>query len=96
MKTLNRVPKEIKQAIRYKYAWPGGYPLYLLTSDGCALCVDCGRKEYKQIVFAIRHGLKYDCWKIEGAEVNWEDPILNCDHCDKRIESAYAEDEDKD
>ena len=31
-----KVDKSIKQAIRDKYAWPGGYPLYLLTSDGAA------------------------------------------------------------
>jgi hypothetical protein len=26
------------------------------------------------------------------ADINWEDPDLICDHCRKRIESAYAED----
>ncbi len=43
------------------YAWPGGYPLMLLCSDGGALCFDCGRSEAHQIIRAIRdnarHGL---------------------------------------
>ena len=82
--------KDIKEAIRHKYAWPGGYPLFLVT-QGAALCVDCGRKHYRQIAYAIMHGLS-DGWKVEAADVNWEDPSLFCDHCSKRIESAYAED----
>ena len=36
-------------------------------------------------------------WKAKsvlssGQDVNWEDAELYCDHCSKRIESAYAED----
>ncbi len=81
--------KQIKDAIRAKYAWPGGYPLYLVTSDGAALCCDCGRKEWKQIAYAIMHGLN-DGWRVVAPDVNWEDPELYCDHCSQRIESAYA------
>ena len=87
---MPRVDTAIKDAIRNKYAWPGGYPLYLLTADGCALCTECGRKEFKQIAYAARHDIKRDSWKIEAACVNWEDPDLYCDHCNTRIESAYA------
>lgn len=90
--TTHKVPQQVKQAIRDEYAWPGGYPLYLVTSDGAALCVTCGRTEYKQIAYAIRHRL-HDGWRVEAADINWEDPSLYCDHCSKRIESAYAEDE---
>jgi hypothetical protein len=89
--TTTKVPAHIKQAIRDKYAWPGGYPLFLVTSDGAALCCDCARKEYKQIARAIRHSL-HDGWEVTGEAINWEDPDLFCDHCSKRIESAYAED----
>ena len=31
-------------------------------------------------------------WHIAGADINWEDPDLYCDHTGERIESAYAED----
>jgi len=82
-----KVDKKIKQAIRDKYAWPGGYPLFLITSDGAALCIDCGKKEYRSIVSAIHNNVS-DGWKVEAVDVNWEDNELHCDHCNKHIESA--------
>ncbi len=87
---LNKVPEDIKQVIKNEYAWPGGYPMYLVTSDGAALCPKCCKAEYRQIVYSIKHNLQ-DGWKVEGYDINWEDPNLYCDHCSKRIESAYAE-----
>jgi hypothetical protein len=82
--------KQIKEAIRHPYACPGGYPLFLITSDGAALCCECGRKQWKQIAYAIIHHLS-DGWRVEAADVNWENPDLYCDHCSKRIESAYVD-----
>ncbi len=90
MPHLPKVPNEIKNAIRNKYAWPGGYPLHLVTSDCETLCITCGKKEYKQIAYATRHTLN-DGWRVVAADINWEDPDLYCCHCDARIESAYAE-----
>lgn len=81
--------KNIKDAIRNKYAWPGGYPLFLICSDGAALCCDCGRRQYRQIAYSIMHKIN-DGWRVTAADVNWEDPNLYCDHCNKPIESAYA------
>ena len=86
---MPRVDAAVKNAIRNKYAWPGGYPLFLITTDGGALCVACGRKEYKRIAYAVRHALN-DGWNAAAVDVNWEDPDLYCDHCNTRIESAYA------
>lgn len=82
---------DIKNAIRDKFAWPGGYPLFLVTSDGAALCVKCGRKEWRLIASAI-WGKRNDGWRVVAPDVNWENPELFCDHCSERIESAYAED----
>jgi hypothetical protein len=64
--------------------WPGGYPLfYLDDEDGSAdtVCPDCVNKDdwYKKHIVAV--------------DVNWEDPAMFCANCNKRIESAYAEDE---
>lgn len=81
---------ELRKAIRAKYAWPGGYPMFLVMSDGEALCMDCARKEYKQIAYANRHNSR-DGWRVEGAEINYEDNDLYCAHCSARIESAYGE-----
>jgi hypothetical protein len=86
----------IRKAIRAKYAWPGGYPLYLVMNDGEALCMECARSEYKQIARAGRDNrykaLRSD-WLSLGPEINWEDQSLCCVHCNKPIESAYGNDE---
>lgn len=85
-----------------RYAWPGGYPLYYVTTDGAALCADCLTKNRALIVRATfewgnrskQGGTRVTCgWAISGQDVNWEDASLYCDNCNKRIESAYAEDE---
>lgn len=74
------------------YAWPGGYPLYFITSDGGALSFDAAKDNVTTICRAIRH--KSRCgWSVVACDVNWEDSSLFCDHTGKRIESAYAEDE---
>lgn len=89
-----KVPESIKQAIREEYAWPGGYPLYLICSDSSCLCVKCGKTEYRQIAHSIRHDIR-DGWKVEVTDVNWEDEDLYCDHCGDAIECAYpSESED--
>lgn len=88
---------EIKRQLRAgKYAWPGGYPLFFNTSDGSALCFDCMRKEWRNICEAhIIPGYRDSGWHCDAVDVNWEDPGLLCDHCGTRIESAYAEHENR-
>jgi hypothetical protein len=67
------------------YAWPGGYPIYYLAADNGVLCPKCandykpGRDTQEQLE-PVAYG------------VNWEDSELFCEHCNTRIESAYAED----
>ena len=88
----NKAPlKEARKALQAKYAWPGGYPLYAVMSDGAPICCDCALKEWKQIYRStVDHA--FDGWRLEGVGVNWEDPALFCDRCNTRIESANAED----
>lgn len=74
------------------YAWPGGYPVYYLCADGGVLCPTCANTE-PAAWEADKHCPDYRQWRIVAGEVNWEDPCLTCDHCSKRIESAYAEPE---
>lgn len=93
MNTLTRETKtNIKEAIRHKYAWPGGYPLFLITADGAALCIDCGKKEFRRIASAWASHDNTGGWHVDASDVNWEDTDLYCDHCSKRIESAYGDD----
>ena len=84
---------KLREAIRAKYAWPGGYPMYLVMADGEALCMDCARKEYKLIARATRDNricALRDQWLVVGADVNWEDESLTCCHCNSQIEPAYG------
>lgn len=72
------------------YAWPGGYPLYFVTSDGATLSWDAVRENKRQILSAIAHNLN-DGWRIIGVDINWEDSDLICDHTGEMIPSAYGE-----
>jgi hypothetical protein len=77
------------QLIDSPYAWPGGYPMFAVTSDGAALCHKCCKSEALQI--GRPSGYSHDQWRVIGLDVNWEDSSLYCDHCGERIESAYAD-----
>ena len=87
---MTNAMQTIKQAIREKYAFPGGYPLYIVTNDGGSICVECARAEYKQIAHDTVKGWKTG-WDCAGSDINWEDSELFCDHCGEKIESAYGD-----
>jgi hypothetical protein len=83
---------KIKTAIRDKYAWPGGYPLYFITGQGEALSIQGAREIWREIITA--HNKRRHCdASIEAIEINWEDPGLYCCVTNDRIQSAYAEDQ---
>lgn len=77
------------------YAWPGGYPLYFVMSDGEAMSFAAGKKERRCILEALRdyqtNKHERSGWRPVAIEVNWEVPDLYCAHTNERIESAYAE-----
>lgn len=80
---------EVKSAVRNKYAWPGGYPLFLIMRDGGVLSIDSARDCWRQIVAAhLRPDYLDKQWQVEAAAINWEDDSLYCDHSGARIESA--------
>ena len=74
------------------YAWPEGYPLYFVCDDGGTLCAKCARKEARTILHAIMSDARRDQWRVVGADINYEDSELFCDHCSDQIESAYGSD----
>jgi hypothetical protein len=89
--------KTVKDFIRTKYAWPGGYPLYAIAADGEAICHICCKSNAKRIISNTR-GTQSMCadteWRIVAVDINYEDSQLYCANCDTRIESAYSEDEE--
>ena len=84
---------DVRKAMRNcPFAWPGGYPLYFVTSDGAALSFSSARYNRRNILEAIATKAS-DGWRIVGLDTNWENPDLRCDDTGERIPSAYAEDE---
>jgi hypothetical protein len=95
---FKRVRRALKLEVSRKpldaYAWPGGYPMFYVFADGGCICPNCANRNITEIDEAMRTGRgrnSHGGWAIEGADVNYEDAELTCDHCHKTIEAAYAE-----
>jgi hypothetical protein len=87
MTTQSKSLRLADQLAASPYAWPGGYPLHAVTTDGAALCKHCAKTERESIATTAGS----DGWCVTALDVNYENPQLYCDHCGERIESAYAE-----
>jgi hypothetical protein len=88
--TAAKTLASVKRAIREPYAWPGGYPLFIVMADGDALSTQSARENWTAIVHSTLTGSR-DGWAAAGVEVNWEDGELTCAHSGEAIESAYGE-----
>lgn len=73
------------------YAWPGGYPMFLITDDGATISFDGARRKFRSIAASIRDKAR-DGWRVVGCDINYEDGQMYCEATGDRIESAYAED----
>ena len=83
--------RDLKATLRNgEFAWPGGYPMFLITSDGAALSFKSAREEFRNIAHSVIHK-QNDGWRVVACDINWEDGDLICAHSNERIESAYAE-----
>jgi hypothetical protein len=72
------------------YAWPGGYPLYFITSDGAALSFDTVRAELHQVIYSIANQID-DGWRVVACDINHEDSDLYDAHTSEKIESAHSD-----
>lgn len=73
-------------------AWPGAYPLHYITADDGRLCPACANGQRGSE--ATRPTLDPACpddrqWIVVAADVNWESPDLQCDHCGILLMPAY-------
>lgn len=66
------------------HTWPGFYSLALLTSDGAALCFDCGRKEFRLIADSIANAHN-DGWRVVGCQMEHGESEMICDYCGATI-----------
>ena len=85
MTTQSKSLKLADQLSAQPYAWPGGYPMFAITSDGAALCHKCCSTERESIGTTTGS----DGWCVIALDINYEDTSLYCDHCSNQIESAY-------
>ncbi|USN14388.1 hypothetical protein KABACHOK_05750 [Brevundimonas phage vB_BpoS-Kabachok] len=87
--------QQVKAALRAgPFTDLGGYPLYFVTRDGAALSFDAVQQQFAQVCYDHLN----DCstgWRIDGAQINYENADLFCDHTGQRIPSAYAEVEEE-
>lgn len=82
----------LKQFVRSNgHAWPGGYPMVLVMTDGEVLDAKCARENYRQIRNTMRANDRRDSWSPADVTVHWEGAPLHCAHCNKEIKSAYGE-----
>lgn len=66
-----------------KFAWPGGYEMYFVTSDGGVLCADCVVNEWAD---EIAEADDWGGWKIEGVGSEADtDSLTICDNCNRTI-----------
>ena len=86
MSTQSRSLRLADQLVRSPYAWPGGYPLFAITSDNACLCKKCCDTERESIGTTTGS----DGWCVTDLSINYEDTELTCDHCGNLVEAANA------
>ena len=77
--------KQLKELVRVGFAWPGGYTIVFITSDGEVLCRSCVKKEWRQILYSMRHHLT-DGWRVVGYALLEAGETEICAHCGKELE----------
>ena len=65
------------------YAWPGGYPIFYLTSENDTLCSVCATEALDNE--------EWDEWKPSTYGVHWEGSPLFCSECNAEVEKAYGD-----
>lgn len=82
--SINEITKQVKFAVRERYAWPGGYPFIGITNDGAVLCADCMKAEFSQVIRSTRQGLR-DGWGIDGVTILECGEVEWCGHCNREL-----------
>jgi hypothetical protein len=83
--------KQLKEHIRQPYAWPGGYEIIFIASDGETLCHNCARENFKEIIWSMKNRVN-DGWRVVGIGIlgntieSTEESPLYCAHCYKTWE----------
>ena len=75
---------------REKYAWPGGYELALVMSDGALICAKCVEANWHKIASATLdhrlHRTQCNGWEPQGiASADEAEQPEVCEHCGATI-----------
>ena len=69
------------------YSELGSYPILYLTKGGSDLCADCATKALYQLAEEFDPPIAHAPY--------YEGPPINCDDCNREIESAYGDPEEE-
>lgn len=69
-------------------AFPGGYSILYLTTDGDTLCSACVNDPENPIHFVDEE--EFDDWTIESDFIHWEGEPDECAHCGRELPSEYG------
>lgn len=86
---------QLKNALREKYAWPGGYEIVFYANDGELLCNKCVKENFKSVIWSMKNRVN-DGWRVVGhaieavsaehtREAVGEDYISTCAHCNREF-----------
>jgi hypothetical protein len=87
--TIRKRIDMVKEFVRHPFAWPGGYSLFLVMSDGAALCHKCTKKEFRNILDACKRN-DNSGWRADSVAINYEDDDSYCCHCSEKIDPEYS------
>lgn len=73
------------------YAWPGGYQMALLMSDGEVIDAKCAKENYRLIRNEMKSDNTRGSWSPAAPFIHYEGEALQCAHCGKFLPSAYGE-----
>mgnify|MGYP000673876777 CR=1 FL=1 len=79
---------DYRRAVRIgPYAWPGGYDVFAITSDGGTLCHDCyATNERTNVVWSIANKCN-DGWRVVAVDATCNvDGEVRCDHCNRIVQ----------
>jgi hypothetical protein len=83
---------QVKACLRHgAFSEMGGYPVYFITSDNCALSFEAVESEFYQVCWDFINDASTG-WRIVACGVNNEDDWLLCEHSGKSIPCAYGGD----
>ncbi len=79
---------QVKETIRAPYAWPGGYRILFLMSDGETILPGTACKNFREVVQDMNDGC--GDWQIAGSYIyNEGGPIFDA-HTNEQIDSEYG------